>query len=208
MAKEGLPIILSAPSGAGKTTVCQALLKRLPDLRFSISHTTRAPRENEQDGVDYFFVSQETFLEMTQRDEFVEWAKIHNNYYGTARKNIEETLQQGKDLILELDVQGVESLRNLRYKGVFIFILPPSLAELEKRLVGRGTEPDDKIKKRLAVGKEEIAKCHLYDYIVTNADVEETVDTLLAIIRAEKNRAGRYQSDCPEFRKILDPGGL
>jgi guanylate kinase len=206
MIQEGLPIIISAPSGAGKTTLCQALKKRLPDLDFSVSHTTRSPRTNELEGVAYNFTSKEKFLEMTERGEFLEWAKIHENYYGTAKKNIEDTLQKGRDLVLELDVQGVESLRDLKYQGVYIFILPPSLKELEKRLTGRGTESDNQIKQRLEVGKLEIAKSHLYDYIVTNMNIDESVDTLLSIIHAEKKRTHRYQPDCPEIRKILESG--
>ena len=208
MTQEGLPIIISAPSGAGKTTLCQALKKRLPDLNFSVSHTTRPPRKNEQDGVDYHFIPKEKFVEMTDRSEFLEWAKIHGNYYGTSRKNIEDTLQKGKDLVLELDVQGVEALRVLKYQGAYIFVLPPSMEELEKRLAGRGTEPDNQIKQRLEAGKKEIAKSHLYDYVVTNVDVDESVDTILAIIRAEKKRTSRYQPDCPEIRKIIESGNL
>ncbi len=206
MTQEGLPIIISAPSGAGKTTLCQALRKRLPDLNFSVSHTTRAPRKNEQDGVDYHYISKEKFLEMVDNGEFLEWAKIHGNYYGTSRKNIEDTLQKGKDLVLELDVQGVEALRTLKYQGVFIFVLPPSMEELEKRLAGRGTEPDNQIKQRLEVGKKEIAKSHLYDYAVTNVNIDESVETILSIIRAEKKRMNRYQPDCPEIRKIIESG--
>ncbi len=206
MAQEGIPIIISAPSGAGKTTICQALAQRLPDLNFSVSHITRKPRENEKEGVDYHFVSSETFLEMTNRNEFLEWTKIHDNYYGTGLKNIEDKLQKGKDLVLELDIQGVESLRALKYEGVYVFILPPSLAELEHRLTRRGTESGDQIQRRLEVGKNEIAQSHLYDYVVTNVNVDESVDTILAIIRAEKNRIRRYQPDCPEIRKILESG--
>ncbi len=206
MAQEGIPIIISAPSGAGKTTICQALAQRLPDLKFSVSHTTRKPRENEKDGFDYHFVSKEAFLEMTDRNEFLEWTKIHDNYYGTARKNIEDTLQKGKDLVFELDIQGVESLRALKYEGVYVFILPPSLKELRQRLTHRGTESDDQIKQRLEVGKKEIAQSHLYDYVVINVNVDESVDTLLAIIQAEKNRIRRYQPDCPEIQKILGSG--
>ena len=206
MTQEGLPIIISAPSGAGKTTLCQALKKRLPDLNFSVSHTTRSPRNNEQNGVDYHYISKEKFLEMTDRGEFLEWAKIHGNYYGTARTNVENTLQKGKDLVLELDVQGVEALRNLKYKGVYIFILPPSMQELEKRLTKRGTESDDQIKQRLEAGKKEIAKSHLYDFAVTNVDIDESVETILSIILAEKKRMNRYQPDCPEISKIIQSG--
>jgi guanylate kinase len=206
MAQEGLPIILSAPSGAGKTTLCQALKKRLPDLNFSVSHTTRPPRKDERDSLDYHFISKKKFIEMTDLSEFLEWAEIHDNYYGTTRENIENTLQKGKDLVLELDVQGVESLRALKYQGVYIFILPPSMEELEKRLTERGTESENQIKQRLAIGKKEIAKSHLYDYAVTNMNVEETVDNIIAIIQAEKNRISRYQPECPKIRKIIESG--
>ncbi len=143
---------------------------------------------------------------MTDRNEFLEWAKIHDNYYGTTLKNIESTLKKGKDLVLELDVQGVEALRDLKYQGVYIFILPPSLEELKKRLTGRGTEPDSQIRQRLEVGKKEISKSHLYDFAVTNVNVDESVDTILSIIRAEKSRMNRYQPDCPEIRKIIESG--
>ncbi|MDH5458082.1 MAG: guanylate kinase [Nitrospinota bacterium] len=206
MTQEGLPIIISAPSGTGKTTILRVLKKHLPDLNFSVSHTTRSPRENEQDGVDYHFTTKENFIGMTGRGEFLEWAQIHDNYYGTARKNIADTLKKGNDLVLELDVQGVESLRDLKYQGIYIFILPPSMEELEKRLTGRGTESDNQIKQRLETGKKEISKSHLYDYAVTNVNVDESVDTILAIIRAEKKRMSRYQPDCPEIRKIIESG--
>jgi len=206
MNQEGLPIIISAPSGAGKTTVCQALKKRLPDLNFSVSHTTRPPRNNEQEGVDYHYISREMFLKKTDNGEFLEWAKIHDNYYGTARKNIENTLQKGKDLVLELDVQGVEALRSLNYEGVYIFVLPPSMEELEKRLRERGTEPNDQIKQRLEAGKKEIAKGHLYDFAITNVNIDETVEAILSIICAEKKRMGRYQPDCPKIKKIIESG--
>ena len=203
MVQSGLPIIISAPSGAGKTTVRLELKKYLPDLGFSVSHTTRAPRAGEIDGTDYHFISKEKFLEMTQKKEFLEWAEIHNNYYGTARNNVESTLNQGKDLILELDVQGVESLRKIDFPGVYIFILPPSIEELKKRLNQRGTESADQIQKRFETGRKEILKSHKYEYLVTNTNVQETVDTILAIIRAEKCRTGRYHTDCPEIREIL-----
>lgn len=156
--------------------------------------------------MDYHFITKKKFMEMTDRDEFLEWAQIHGNYYGTARKNITDTLQKGKDLVLELDIQGVETLRNLKYRGVYIFILPPSMEELEKRLTGRGTESDNQIKQRLEAGKKEMAKSRLYDYAVTNTNVDESVGTMLAIIHAEKKRMSRYQPDCPEIRKIIESG--
>ncbi|MDH5761483.1 MAG: guanylate kinase [Nitrospinota bacterium] len=204
MTQKGLPLIFSAPSGTGKTTLREKLKQELPDIEFSVSHTTRPPRANEKDGVDYYFISKEAFLNMIDCDEFLEWAQIHDHYYGTSRTTTEKILEMGKDLILELDVQGVESLRALKYQGVYIFILPPSMQELEKRLTGRGTESGEQVKKRLRVGEQEISKSHLYDYRVTNTNIDETVDTILAIIRAEKNRVDRYHTDCPEIRKLIE----
>ena len=200
----GLAIVLSAPSGTGKTTVCQILRKRYPDLRFSVSHTTREPRESEIPDRDYFFTSEDEFQKIKNEDGFLEWAEIHGNYYGTARKTVEDILEQGQDLILELDVQGVESLRKINFKGLFILLLPPSLRELERRLRDRGTEDEARIVKRLEVGREEISKYRLYDYIVTNNTLEETVNALSEIINAEKHRTERFRSSSSDIQDILN----
>ena len=194
---------LVGPNGTGKTTLVRTLKKRLPDLNFSISHTTRPPRENEQDGVDYYFIDKEKFTGMTDRSEFLEWAQIHDNCYGTALKNIEDTLQKGKDLVLELDVQGATTLRENNFPGIYIFLLPPSLAQLGKRLQGRGTEKEETIRKRLEVGKQEIPKYRLYDYVLTNYKVEDTVQGLLSIIKAENSRVERYQPTAKDIESLL-----
>lgn len=193
MKSKGITFILSAPSGTGKTTTCKLLKQKLQELKFSVSHTTRETREGEVEGVDYYFISQEDFEEKIKRDDFIEWAKVHKYYYGTTFETIDRHRQNGKDVFIELDVQGAQSLRNINYKAIFIFILPPSLKELETRLTKRGTEPTEKIKERMDTGKNEIKQYRLYDYILTNFDVEETAENLLSIIRAERCRKERYQ---------------
>ena len=172
---KGIAYVLSAPSGTGKTTVLNRLRENVPELELSVSHTTRAPRAGEKDGIDYHFVSGETFQVMIQKGEFLEWAEICGNHYGTALQSINNRLESGKDLVLELDVQGAESLRGLKFEGVFVFVLPPSLKELEARLRNRGTDSEQSIRQRLDLGKEEIKHYSLYDYVVVNRDVDATV---------------------------------
>lgn len=190
--KEGDVIILSAPSGTGKTTICNMLKVKAPNIQFSISHTSREPREGEQDGVDYHFITEEDFQNKIEDDDFLEWARIHDFYYGTTLEVVNRLKEQGSTQIMELDTQGVESLRTMDFKAVYIFILPPSLKDLEKRLIKRGSEPLHKIKERIEVGKREIMKYTLYDYVVTNMEVDETVSIIQSIIRAEEYRTARF----------------
>ncbi|CAI2718114.1 guanylate kinase [Nitrospina watsonii] len=201
-----LLIVLSAPSGTGKTTVCRRLREMQPELKFSVSHTTRPPRQNERNGIDYHFINGEQFETMQKNDEFLESAWVHNHFYGTACETLRRHRERGEDVVLELDPQGAASIRKLNLDAVFIFILPPSLQELERRLRKRNTESDEKITERLIAGKMEIAQYHLYDYIVANHDVEETVQTLLCIIHAEKYRSTRFQTECPVIGDILKSG--
>ena len=199
--EEGIALIIAAPSGTGKTTVCHRLMEKMPNLKFSVSLTTRSPRVGEVDGEDYFFVSETTFNNKKERGDFLEWAKVHNNFYGTDRGHVQNLIDQGQDLILELDIQGVESLRQQKFPAVLIFILPPSITELSFRLQNRSTETDDKIEQRIETGKKEIKSYHLFDYVLTNHDVEDTVDNILAIIKAEKCRTSRFS---PASQEILD----
>jgi len=200
----GLAIVLSAPSGTGKTTVFQALKKKYPDLQFSVSHTTRERRKGEIPGRDYFFISKEEFQKIKNEGGFLEWAEIHGNFYGTARETVESTLKKGQDLVLELDVQGVESLKKISFKGVYILLLPPSLRELERRLRDRATEDEERIVKRLEVGRKEISKYRTYDFVVTNNTIEEAANALLEIINTEKRRAERYRSSSSDIQEILN----
>lgn len=206
MNKEGLAIILSAPSGTGKTTVCSSLKKKNPDLKFSVSYTTRPPREKERDGIDYHFISHEVFQKMLDGKEFLEWAEVHGNRYGTSIKKLEEVRKSGLNIVIELDVHGVETLRSLNFPGIYIFILPPSMKELEARLTRRGTEPQNKIRERLKVGQEEITKIQSYDYVITNHEVEDTANTLLSILKAEQSKRELYIPECPDIKKILNSG--
>lgn len=201
--KKSLLVVLSAPSGTGKTTVCNRLRELMPDLKFSVSHTTRPPRPNERDGVDYHFIDHERFEAMLKKEEFLESAWVHGHHYGTARSTVARHQERGEDLILELDPQGAASIRKLNLDAVFIFVLPPSIAELERRLRKRNTESPEKIAARLETGKMEISQYHLYDYIVTNHEVEDTAQTILCILRAEKHRSSRYTTDCPVIGEIL-----
>ncbi|PIQ95669.1 MAG: guanylate kinase [Nitrospinae bacterium CG11_big_fil_rev_8_21_14_0_20_56_8] len=201
--RKGIPFVISAPSGTGKTTTCKLLRQRLPELGFSVSHTTRKPRQGEVHGVDYHFIPEEEFKRKIEQGDFLEYAQVHNHYYGTAFETVDRFTQNGDDILLELDVQGVETLRTKNYPAVYIFILPPSLEELKKRLTQRGTETAEKIQERIEVGKHEITRYTLYDYVTTNFVVEETVDNLVSIIHAERSRSSRYQPPCKDIAALL-----
>jgi guanylate kinase len=200
---QGFALILSAPSGTGKTTICKVLRERLPDLRIAVSHTTREIRNGEKEGEDYFFVSQKEFEEKIKNNEFLEWAKVHNCYYGTTLKSSEEILKNGYDALIELDVQGVKTLREMDYQGIYLLIFPPSIKELEARLTKRGTDSKDRIRLRLETGKSEIKHYKMYDYVITNHVVEDTVDAILSILQAEKVKASHYRPTSPDIEALL-----
>ena len=204
MSKKGLPIIISAPSGTGKTTTCKRLIERLPNLKIATSHTTRKIREGESEGIDYYFVSQEEFEAKREKNDFLEWAQVHTEYYGTSFESIEKHRQKGFDILLELDVQGVGSLRKMDFEGIYILILPPSIEEMTKRLKKRGTETEESIERRIKTGKEEIKSYKIYDYAITNFKVEETVESILAIVRAEKSSVSRYVPTSEDIKEILN----
>ncbi len=183
MGKQGTIFVLSAPSGAGKSTVSRLVRQRLPHLAYSVSLTTRPPRPGEQPGVDYHFVSREDFLKRVEAGEMAEYAEIYGNLYGTSARVLADTLAQGRDLLLEIDVEGAAQLRRKFPQGVFIFLEPPSLEELERRLRSRGTEEEEVIRRRLARAQEELAQAERYDYRVVNDDLEQAVSQVEAIIR-------------------------
>ena len=203
--KDGIVLILSSPSGAGKTTLCHKLLEKLPELRFNISHTTRSPRENETDGKDYFFISEKQFQTMRECGDFLEWAIFSDNFYGTSFESIKVSREKGHDVLLELDVQGAQTLRKLNFPGISIFILPPSIKELTARLKGRGTESDEIINQRLEIGIREIKGCLEYDYIVTNHAVEKSVENIISILSAEKLKASRFVPESADIQELLFP---
>ncbi|HRD88361.1 MAG TPA: guanylate kinase [Accumulibacter sp.] len=180
--------IVSAPSGAGKTTLVRLLLENDPALSVSVSHCTRAPRTGEQDGREYHFVAVAEFLEQVAAGGFLEWAEVHGNYYGTARSVVEAALLAGQDMLLEIDWQGAQQVRKLFPAATGIFILPPSLTELERRLSTRATDSAETIRRRLAAAREELRHVGEFDYVIINDDLQRALHDLLAVIRAARLR--------------------
>jgi guanylate kinase len=186
MSKAGTLYIVSAPSGAGKTTLVGALLKNMPDIKASISHTTRPMRPGEKEGVNYHFVSEEMFLSLINKEAFLEHAQVFNHFYGTSKEWVEKTLSEGIDVILEIDWQGAEQIKDLIPESKSIFILPPSLEALEERLIKRGQDDPTVIKRRLAAAKEEISHYMMADYLLINDGFDETLVEFNSIILHER----------------------
>jgi guanylate kinase len=184
--RKGLLLVVTAPSGAGKSSLIDALLKADPALKLSVSYTTRAPRPGEQNGREYHFVDEHTFLAMLERGEFLESAQVHGNRYGTSQKVISEALERGEDLVLEIDWQGAQQVRRLHPDCVGVFILPPSVAELERRMRARGQDSDAVIRRRLASAEEEISHAPEFTYAIINKDFDVAKKDLQAIIRVER----------------------
>lgn len=184
--KRGLLIVVSGPSGAGKGTVLSHAFNNYPNLRYSVSVTTRAPREGERDGVDYFFKDIEEYMRMLHDNEFLEHQCVYGNYYGTPRKNVEELLEQGYDVVLEIDVKGALEIKNKFNEAVMIFLTPSDRKTIEERLRKRSTETDEELMVRMGSALEELKQAVLYDYIVVNEDAEQGANDILAIIRSEK----------------------
>lgn len=198
--ESGLLLVLSGPSGVGKGTVCKALRERMPELVYSVSATTRKPRAGEVEGVNYFFKTHEEFQQMIAADQLLEWAEYVGNFYGTPRRFVEETLASGRDVILEIEVQGALQVKQKFPQGIFLFLAPPDLAELENRIVGRGTETEETIRSRMAVARAEIELMDQYDYVVVNDVIEAACERIKAIITAEHLKKERQ---IHKFRKWL-----
>ncbi|MGD9022275.1 MAG: guanylate kinase [Deltaproteobacteria bacterium] len=179
---KGHLFIISGPSGAGKSTIVDAVLKKRPQLRYSVSYTTRAPRRDEKDGVDYHFVSESAFFKMIDAGELAEWAEVHGHLYGTSAQFIEEARVGGQDVLLDIDVQGARRLLEKYPEAISVFVQTPSIAELEKRLIKRGLDSPEAVKRRLKNAKAELAHTHLYDHVLVNDDLGRTVSQLEAII--------------------------
>lgn len=192
LARRGLMFVLSSPSGAGKTTLTRRLLGEDGDVEMSVSATTRSPRPGEVDGVDYFFMNTEDFGIMRNRQEFLESAKVFDNYYGTPQKPVEDALASGKDVLFDIDWQGAQQLaQKAREDMVSVFILPPSTAELEKRLIKRAQDPAEVVARRMAKASEEMSHWAEYDYVIVNDDVDQAYAELKAILKAERLRRER-----------------
>jgi guanylate kinase len=198
--KRGLLFIVSAPSGTGKTTLCRAMLRVFPDLRFSISYTTRPMRPGDQNGRDYHFVSPAEFQKMIEDDDFAEWAEIYGHRYGTAKVFLRQAREEGLDIILDIDGQGARQLREKKVGGVFIFLLPPSIEELKRRLANRKTEEKEALAERLRKARMEMAESEWYDYWILNDNLEEAKERLKGVIQAERCRRERM---APILEKIL-----
>ncbi|WP_064200610.1 guanylate kinase [Brevibacillus brevis] len=200
MVDRGLLLVLSGPAGVGKGTVCKALREVMPDLVYSVSATTRQPRPGEVEGVNYFFKSQEEFKRMIEEDALLEWAEYVGNYYGTPRQFVDDMLNEGRDVILEIEVQGALQVKESFPQGTFLFLAPPDLNELENRIVGRGTESQEIIRKRMEVARAEIELMDHYDYVVVNDVIESACERIQAIITAEHLKKDRQVH---KYRKWL-----
>lgn len=186
MTEKSLLVVISGPSGSGKGTLCEMLRQAFPDLNYSISVTTRPPRSNEKDGVDYFFVSDEEFKRLLQKGEFLEWAEVYGHYYGTPRSVVESALASGRDVLLEIDIQGASKVRELFPEAVLIFIKPPSLDELSDRITKRGTDDAKSIDTRMSSARQELQAARKYDYVVENDQKEKAFAKLMELIKREK----------------------
>jgi len=189
----GLLIIISGPSGAGKGTICKSFMERNENVALSVSATTRTPRTGEVEGVNYYFMSKEKFKEKIASNDFLEYAEVYDNCYGTPKSNVEEILESGKDVILEIDIQGALKVKENTEEGVFIFVLPPSMEELKQRIINRGSETPESLMKRFKSAYKEINYISKYNYAVVNDKVEIAVQKLEAIISAEKCRVDRIK---------------
>lgn len=200
MAK-GLFIVISAPSGTGKSSICQRFLQVCPEIKFSVSYTSRPPRPNEVDGKDYYFISRKEFQARIDQGEFVEWVENYGNLYGSSRKNMEAFLHDGQNLLLDIEPRGARKIKQKFKGGIYVFVLPPSRAELLNRLEGRGCETDEIIQSRFEQAESELKEVSWYDYVIFNKDLETAVNQLMAIYVAQKCKRSRLQSEIKKFIK-------
>jgi len=195
-------IFISGPSGVGKSTIINEILKKNPDIVLSVSYTTRAPRKGERDGIDYFFVSRESFEEMIKSNTFLEWAHVHSHLYGTSMQWIQAKEQEGFHILFDIDVQGVMQAKKKKSTGCFIFIIPPNMDELAKRLSGRDTEDQQALKLRLENAKKELKHWNMYDYLVVNDSLRKTILNVSTIIDAYRSSKEVVIGELPWLRTI------
>ena len=199
MARQGVLVVLSGPSGTGKGTISKELLQNYPNLHYSVSATTRSPRPGEVNGLNYWFISEDEFKTMAANDELLEWAEVYGRFYGTPRKYVMEQLQNGQDVILEIDIQGAMQVKEKFPQGVFVFVVPPSINELETRIHKRGTETQELIDLRLGCVYQELSCICNYQYVVVNDEVPLAVKKIAAIIEAEKCLVARNKQIVDEI---------
>jgi guanylate kinase len=204
MAEAGTLIVISAPSGAGKTTLVKLLMERDTQVRHSVSCTTRTPRPGEQNGREYNFIDIATFSVMRDRGDFLEWAEVHGNFYGTSRVWLAEQMEAGSDMLLEIDWQGAQQVRRLFPSAVTIFILPPSVPELERRLRSRGQDADDVIQRRVAAAVGEMRHVGEFDFVIINNNLQVALDDLAAAVRAARLRIASQRARQPEMFRFLE----
>lgn len=198
-------VVVSAPSGAGKTTLCREIRKVTPDLGYSVSYTTRPPRPTEVAGEDFHFVSESTFRAMLEGGEFAEWAVVHGNLYGTSARALDEALARGEDILLDIDTQGARQLRKRYPEGCYVFVVAPSMKELESRLRERQSDAPQEIARRMARARDEIASWREYDYLIVNRHLDEAVRQLGCVIEAERWRTSRLALELPDLN-LTDEG--
>lgn len=202
--REPIVFVISAPSGAGKTSLWKEVLRRVDNIIVSVSATTRPPRQGEVDGEDYFFVSEEKFREMIEKNQFLEWAEVHGHLYGTPIKNIEEAKKRNSDIILEIDVQGAKKIKESgKVDAVYIFIITPSFNELKKRLLKRGDLSESEIEKRLKNALKELEMSEFYDYLIINDEFEKACEELKSIIISERNKMSRNRWKIKNLKDTL-----
>jgi guanylate kinase len=199
MSIKGLFIVVSAPSGTGKSTICRRLLSTCPEIKFSVSFTSRPPRPNEVNGKDYFFITREDFQARIVKGEFVEWVENFDHFYGTSGKMMNDVLESGQDLLLDIEPRGAKKIKKAFKDGVFVFVMPPSLNELLNRLEKRGHENEETIKKRFAQAESELKEVSWYDYTVFNDNLELAANQLVSIYIAQKCKTSRLRNEINKF---------
>ncbi|OGL41552.1 MAG: guanylate kinase [Candidatus Schekmanbacteria bacterium GWA2_38_9] len=203
MSRKNFLLIVSAPSGGGKTTLCKKLIESLPDIKLSVSYTTRTPRSGEINGNDYFFISGKRFREMKSKGAFAEWALVHGNYYGTTLKNVKEAMDRGNDLVLAIDTQGATKARKKFKNSLLVFVIPSSLKELEKRLKSRNADSFEEIEKRLKAALKEIKCIPRYDYLIINDNIHSALSELKSIVIAERIKVSRIKEKKFSLKNLL-----
>ncbi len=198
---KGLFIVVSAPSGAGKSSICQGLMRAFPEIKFSVSYTSRSPRPTETDGKDYYFISRDDFRKRIKKGEFIEWVENYGQLYGSSRKVMEEFIRDGNDLLLDIEPRGARKVKREFKGGIYVFVLPPSRSDLLKRLEKRGHESEDAIRKRYKQAERELQEISWYDYVIFNQDLDKAIHQLIAIYTAEKCKRKRLTKEIKEFRK-------